>query len=222
MQQKLANIDVCSQPIKVPAHAVEDMATFADEMSTIAVEKAHDDFLELKEGIMEYGDLLPEADAVIENATESLLASEQEEAQAALKARQSRKRSRQARAARPGTPKQIQRARMAEELSTKDLLAAARAREFYFNIRDELERLDCKETPPKAPAQGETPLKLWLVEFMGMLYARIPPALKKFPSSETCRLGGIGIHIYIDALERPEEEIQLITQDVCDKLGRQQ
>jgi hypothetical protein len=54
---------------------------------------------------------------------------------------------------------------------------------------------------------------------MRMLYDRIPTALSEFPSSETCTLGGIGIYISIDALERPEEEIWLVTKEVCDILA---
>jgi hypothetical protein len=52
-----------------------------------------------------------------------------------------------------------------------------------------------------------------------MLYDQIPEALNQFPESETCTMGGITIYIWIDALERPEEEMWLVTKEVCDILG---
>jgi hypothetical protein len=191
-------------------------------MSAKAVEKAHEAFSELAERVKECGDSIPGAKAIYDEATETLAASEQAEAQAARNARKCSSRSRQSQAAK-SEQKRIQNARMAEQLATDAFLAAERARHSYFNIRDDLERLVCIEKSAAPGAEGsereggETPLKLWLVEFMRMLYDRIPSALQGF-RSETCTLAGIGVYIYIDALERPEEEMRLVTADVCDRL----
>jgi hypothetical protein len=263
MQDELATIDICNQPIEAPADnllslegqsAVADMATFSVEMSTTAVEKATEAFSELRERAMECGDSIAGAQAIYDRARETLIASKKAKGQAARKARKSRSLSRQARAAK-SEQKLIQRAKMAEQLATEAFIAAERARYSYFIIRDELERLVCNETPALSPAAApntrpedeqsppvpepegeetrpedeqsppvpepegeETPLKQWLVKFMKMLYDRIPEALNEFPESETCTLEGMTIYIWIDALERPEEEMWLVTKEVCDIL----
>jgi hypothetical protein len=234
---------VCNQPIEAPADnllsfegqsAVADMATFSVVMSTTAVEKANETFSELSERAMECGDSIAGAQAIYDGARENLIASQKAEGQAAKKARISRSRLRQARAAK-SEEELKQRAKLAEEFASEAFLEAESARYNYFIIRDELERLVCSETPELSPAapstrsedeqpvpepEGEeTPLKQWLVEFMRMLYEKIPVALNEFPESETCTVGGISIHIFIDALERPEEEMWLVTKEICDLLG---
>jgi uncharacterized protein (DUF2384 family) len=111
-------------------------------MSAKAVEKAHEAFSELAERVKECGDSIAGAQAIYDKATETLAASEQAEAKAARKASKSRSRSRQTKAAK-SEQKRIQRARMAEQLATDAFLATEHARQSYFNIQDDLERLVC-------------------------------------------------------------------------------
>jgi hypothetical protein len=248
MQENLVNIDVCNQTVEAPADnlfslegqsAVAQLATFAVEMSGTAANKANAAFLELNELVIACGGSIVGAQAIYDSANKNLIASQGAKEQAARRARKCKSWLKQARAAKSKQAKE-KRAVSAEKFANQAFLAAESARNSYFTIRDEVERqVYCKtrplspiaapstrlepeddQIPPGQEPKGEeTPLMEWLLMFMRMLYDRIPTALSEFPSSETCTLGGIGIYISIDALERPEEEIWLVTKEVCDILA---
>jgi hypothetical protein len=61
-----------------------------------------------------------------------------------------------------------------------------------------------------------TPLKQWLEVLFKELYDRIAEDIvTEYFDSNSCGLEGLSAAIWIDALERPEEEILLITKEKC-------
>jgi hypothetical protein len=109
-----------------------------------------------------------------------------------------------------------QGAKMAEKSSKLAFLAAKRAHDSYFLIKDELMRPICGETEISKEDEG-TPLKQWLTRLMDMPDEWIPEHI--FNVFLDCSEDGISIDISIDALEEWLEMKGLITEKDCDNLS---
>jgi hypothetical protein len=167
MRDTIANTSICNLPIESPsvsfnaeeASAMAEMATFGVELAVMAVKKASEVFTRLKESAMECKNLTA-GEQSIAHAQALLKATQRAKRQATKKARLSRAQA-QAAQVPAYTNKLRDSANMAGQFSNDALLAAEKARDNYFLLRDELKRPICgviEQSVPDGSRTEQSPL----------------------------------------------------------------